>query len=172
MAGRHRASSATYLRRQILAVVLLLVVAGFAIWFLLFRGNGDSTGGGPPCDEYRADLIAAYEPLRVAQADLIELLSPIDEGGTLRPRRLSAAQGAVDEARTRYEAIDALRMPPEELTQIYRSLRPTANEFVALAERVVAALTDELELPTATPGAQLQALFDLEPPPEQIPPCD
>lgn len=172
MSGRHRASRATYARRQIAALILLLAVAGGAAWFFLFRGDGDTGDtSARPCDEYRADLVEAYTDLRDTQVVLIDLLAPLDEGGTLRPRQVSQAQGAVTEARARYEDLNALRNPPDEVRPDYIELRPIAAEFIGLAERVVTALVDGLELPTSTPGVQLQNLYDQLPDPEQLSAC-
>ncbi|MBI4259695.1 MAG: hypothetical protein HY658_03920 [Actinobacteria bacterium] len=169
--GRHRATPrSVYARRRLLALVAVLAVAAVAGWYFFVRDGGGG-GNAAACEDYRAALLAEYGPLRDAQAEIVSLLQPVDEGQSLSDRQLQDLQAAVEEAQARYDAINEMRGPPAALAADYQVLRPTANEFVALAGRTATALAEGGELPTSTPGAQLQNLFDLEPAPEELAAC-
>jgi hypothetical protein len=172
MTGRHRVSQATYVRRRIVVGLLVLGVIVLAVWFLFLR-DGDNGGGQDTtaCNQYRMELLDAYRPFRDAEARIIDLVLPLDEGEALTDRQLTELQAAVSEALGHYAAIDALRGPPEAIRADYLALRPTAREFVGLAERVSEALATGAELPSDTPGAQLQGLYGAQPPPNAIATC-
>lgn len=175
MSGRHRVSQATYMRRRIVAAVVVLGVAALVIWFLFFR-DGDDDGGdnsqtSAACEEYRADLLQAYRPFRDAEARIIDLVLQLDDGVTLSEEQVTELQSVVTEALDHYAALDALRGPPAPIRNDYLALRPTAREFVGLAERVAEALVGGTALPSETPGVQLQGLYGAQPPPNEIAGC-
>jgi hypothetical protein len=171
--GRHRAPPPNYAARRIGAALVVLVVLGGLFWFLFLRDGDDGDGTEPSdCATYRASLLGEYRPLRKLQAQLIDALAPVDAGQEMSDEQIAEARGLVDRADARYEAIDELRGSPEQLEQDYVSLRPTVNEFVALARRTVEWLEGTLpSQPTETPSAQLQSLYDFLTPPNAISPC-
>jgi hypothetical protein len=171
--GRHRAPPPNYAARRIVAAVVVLAVLGGLFWVLFLRdgddGDGTETGD---CATYRASLLGEYRPLRQLQAQLIDALAPVDDGQEMSDEQIAEARGLVDQAQARYESIDELRGPPDQLQQDYVSLRPTLNEFVALARRTVEWLEGTLPAqPTETPSAQLQSLYDFLTPPNAIASC-
>jgi hypothetical protein len=171
--GRHRAPPPNYAARRIVAAVLILAVFGGLFWFFFLRDGDDGDGtGAQDCAAYRASLLGEYRPLRTLQAQLISALAPVDAGQEMTEEQIAEARGFVDQAVARYEAIDELRPPPEQLKQDYASLRPTLNEFVALARRTVEWLEGTLpSQPTETPSAQLQSLYDFLTPPNAVARC-
>jgi hypothetical protein len=171
--GRHRAAPPNYAARRIVAAVVVLAVLGGLFWFLFLRDDDESDGTGTTtCATYRAELLGEYRPLRRLQAQLIDALVPVDAGQEMSEQQIAEARGLVDGAVARYEAIDELRGPPAQLEQDYVSLRPTLNEFVALARRTVEWLEGTLPAqPTETPSAQLQSLYDFLLPPNAIARC-
>ena len=174
--GRHRAAPPNYTARRIVAAVVVLAVLAGVFWFLFLRDGdeGDGDGGTEPvaCAAYRASLLREYRPLRRVQAQLIDALAPVDVGQEMTDAQVTEARGLVDLAVARYEAIDELRPPPAQLEQDYVSLRPTLNEYVALARRTVEWLEGTLPgQPTETPSSQLQSLYDFLTPPNAISRC-
>lgn len=175
MSGRHRVSQATYMRRRIVALVVVVGILALGWWFLFLRDGDDDPGDGgqgtAACEEYRADLLQAYRPFRDAEARIIDLVLPLDDGETLSEEQVTELQSVVGEALDHYAALDALRGPPAPIRADYLALRPTAREFVGLAERVAEALGGGTALPSETPGAQLQALYGAQPLPNEIATC-
>lgn len=174
--GRHRAAPPNYAARRIVAAVVVLAALGGLFWFLFLRDgdDGDGDDGTEPvgCATYRASLLREYGPLRRLQAQLISALAPVDADQEMSDAQITEARSFVDRAVARYEAIDELRPPPAQLEQDYVSLRPTLNEFVALARRTVEWLEGALPAqPTETPSAQLQSLYDFLTPPNAISRC-
>jgi hypothetical protein len=171
--GRHRAPPPNYAARRIGAAVVVLVVLGGVFWFLFLRDGDDGEGTETAdCTSYRTRLLGEYRPLRGVQARLIDALAPVDADEEMSEEQISQARSLVDQAQARYEAIDELRGPPEQLQQDYVSLRPTLNEFVALARRTVEWLEGTLPgQPTETPSAQLQSLYDFLTPLNAIARC-
>jgi hypothetical protein len=171
--GRHRAPPPNYAARRIGAAVVVLAVLGGLLWFFFLRDGDDGDGTETSdCATYRASLLGEYRPLRRLQAQLIEALAPVDADEEMSEEQIARARSLVGGAQARYEAIDELRGPPEQLRQDYVSLRPSLNEFVALARRTVEWLEGTLPgQPTETPSAQLQSLYDFITPPNAIASC-
>jgi hypothetical protein len=171
--GRHRAPPPNYAARRIGAAVVVLAVLAGLFWFLFLRDGDDGDGTGTAdCTTYRARLLREYRALRRLQTQLIDALAPVDADEEMSEDQIAQARTLVDRAQARYGAIDEMRGPPAQLQQDYVSLRPTLNEFVALARRTVEWLEGMLPAqPTETPSAQLQSLYDFLTPPNAIASC-